>query len=146
MTNIPSWMKQAFPLLQADSDPVCSDPTEEYNCIAFAAGVRDEWWQHFPGYRWPASTRSPYISSLIEVFATLGYEICNDGSPEESYEKVALYARDGRWKHAAHQREDGVWESKLGESEDIEHLTAEMLEGELYGEVQTYMRRPTATT
>jgi len=120
---------------------VTSDPDGEYNCIAYAADDKTEWWSHHPGYKWPAP-RSPLVSSLIAVFSGLGYEDCKDNSAYESgYEKVAIYARNGIWTHASKQIPSGKWKSKLGPDEDIEHDTADCLCGASYGVVHCYMRR-----
>jgi hypothetical protein len=57
-----------------------------------------------------------------------------DDSLESQYEKVALFAKDGRVTHAARQLPSGRWTSKLGSDVDIEHeLYA--IEGEVYGTV-----------
>lgn len=124
-----------------------SEP-EDYNCIAWAAtGSTTEWWSHIPGYKWPAANRSPHIDSLVAVFLGLGFE---QRSPSETtldplYEKVALYARDGEWQHAARQLPDGKWTSKLGLDEDIEHDDPGCLCGDSYGVVHCIMRRPRAS-
>ena len=131
------WIDDAFPSLEFD---ITSDPTDEYNCIAWAAGDDTEWWSHLPGYKWPAE-RTPNVESLIAVFAHMGYELCESDEIEEGYEKVAIYAQGGRWKHAARQLPDARWTSKLGPDEDIEHREISGLIGNLYGEVHRIMRR-----
>lgn len=122
-----------------------SEKAEEYNCIAWAAiGVKDEWWEHTPGYKWPAPTRSSLVESLVAVFEGLGYERCDSDGMEPGYEKVALYARNGFWTHAAKQLPNGRWMSKLGPDEDIHHDTADCLCGNGYGIVHCYMKRKVA--
>ena len=50
------------------------------------------------------ASRTPSIASLIEVFAGLGYEACEDAGIEPGCRKVALYADpQGDWTHAAVQ-------------------------------------------
>ena len=61
--------------------------------------------------------------------------------PEAGYVKVALYAKDGKWTHAARQLESGRWTSKLGIYEDIEHAAPQDLCGDLYGQIHNVMRR-----
>ena len=71
--------------------------------------------------------------------------MCGNGSLEDGYEKVAIYARDGELTHAARQLRDGRWTSKLGKYEDIEHDSLEALYGDGYGEygsVAVFMVRP----
>jgi hypothetical protein len=118
-----------------------SEPDEFNNCIAYAAGVFDEWWQHTPGYKWHAF-RSESIESLVALFANLGYERCDSGEVETGYEKVVLYERGRLWTHAARQLPDGKWTSKLGPDEDIRHDSADCICGAKYGTVYCYMRRP----
>lgn len=72
-----------------------------------------------------------------------GYVPCSDGTLESGYEKIAIYAnRRDDWTHAARQRPDGWWTSKLGSDVDIIHLTPEDLEGVEYGTVVMFLKRP----
>lgn len=121
---------------------ITSATNSGYNCIAFAAGSTAEWWSHFPGYKWPAP-RSPLIGSLISVFQSLGFEErpSTDLSLDPDFEKVALYAKGGLWKHASRQLPDGKWTSKLGPDEDIEHDTPECFCGDFYGTIHCVMRK-----
>ncbi len=47
--------------------------------------------------------------------------------------------------HVARQLKEGMWTSKLGPDEDIEHNTLDALEGELYGAVTQVLKRPLTT-
>jgi len=145
--DIPSWARilaQAFPKLPEEGYEIISEPTKKYNCIAYAANDISDWWgtveeqQHWPDY----ATRSERMESLIEVFAGLGYQRCQDSGLESGYEKVALYEEQGAWKHAALQMPNGRWRSKMGEGPLIEHRSPESLAGGIYGEPTTCMRRP----
>jgi len=82
------------------------------------------------------------MGSLIEVFAGIGYQRCEDSRLESGYEKVALYEEQGEWTHAARQTPNGRWRSKIGEGPLIEHLSPESLAGGVYGDPTVYMRRP----
>ena len=75
-----------------------------------------------------------------QALATEHFEPCLDGSREEGFEKIAIYALGAEVRHAARQEEDGTWRSKLGEDEDIEH-TLDGLAGPLYGKVVAFLRR-----
>ena len=140
------WIDKQMPLLAADGYQVTSEPTDEYNCIAYAVGETDRWWSHEAdaGYYWPEHASStPSIKSLIEAFSGLGYEMCEDASDEPGFSKIALYADgQGHWTHAAVQLLDGRWSSKLGSYEDITHRTPESLDPDVYGRVDCFMRRP----
>ncbi len=133
-----------FPQLAHDGYAPHSDPTPAYNCLAFAAGIDNEWWQ--PGFVWPAelSDEDLSVTALIAMFERKGFELCPDGSTEAGVEKIALYggARDEEeYEHASRQLEDGRWVSKLGKGEDIIHPRAESVAGGLYGELRYFMKR-----
>lgn len=112
-----------------------------YNCVAWAAGDTNHWWQ--PGIHWPVQTsRDDYgVDALEQAFASLGYEACPDERLEPGFEKVALYGYGFFYTHAARQLTDGRWTSKLGKAEDIEHDFPEDVAGGIYGEVVQFMKR-----
>ena len=134
------WVDSDFPRLAKEGYTVTSDPDCVYNCIAYAAGDRFTWWSHAYGFYWPNASRTPRINSLVEVFEGLGFERCADASYERGFTKVALYEKNGNWRHAAVQLEDGTWSSKLGPEEDINHQTPESVTGDSYGDVHCIMR------
>ena len=134
------WIDDTFPGLVESGYEVISEPTEVYNCVAWAVGSDTEWWSHLPGYRWTAQ-RVPEVESLVQLFIDMGYADCDSGDYEEGYEKVAIFAQNGRWSHATRQLENGQWTSKLGLFEDIEHSTVESLTGDFYGDIHCTMRR-----
>ena len=140
------WIDNELPHLASQGYELTSDPTNDYNCIAYAAGETDRWWTHVEGddYYWPDhASRTPAIASLIEVFIGLGYEQCDETGDETGFRIIALYAdQRGHWTHAAVQLPTGGWSSKLGPDEDISHHTPESLDRDAYGEVHCFMRRP----
>jgi hypothetical protein len=139
-------LEEMFPKL-AGSDYRATSPRDEgYNCIAWAAGDAHLWW--WPGqdvtkeYWPPGVPRERTQGAFIAAFAFLGYTICEGDDLEAGYEKVALFAdADGRPTHAARQLPSGLWSSKLGKAEDIEHRLHD-LEGTLYGLVVLILKRP----
>jgi len=122
---------------------VTSPATRRYNCIAWVFGDTTRRWWPYEGYYWPLPTpeRTETVEDFVGAFATQGFELCADGSLEQGYEKIAIYARDGEPTHAAKQLENGSWTSKLGSLEDIEHTSLDELNGNLYGQVEVFMRR-----
>lgn len=132
-----SWINEEFPGIDYT---ITSEEDDAYNCVAWAAGHNDDWWSHSEGYRW-IGERGASVQSLILLFNTLGYAECDSDAQEAGYEKVALYAKDGDWTHAARQLANGRWTSKLGMYEDIEHVSPEDMSGDLYGDVHCIMRR-----
>jgi hypothetical protein len=130
-----------FPQLTAVNHRLVSPPSFDYNCVAWAAGDADHWWQ--PGTHWPAGLSDDDFSvgALAQAFNTLGYETCTDGSLEPGNEKVALYGIAGLDTHIARQLPNGQWTSKLGKGEDIEHDSPDDLAGGIYGAVAGFMKR-----
>ena len=93
---------------------ITSEPSEEYNCFAWALGDDSGWVDPTVNYaQWmeSVSNESP-LDSVVELFREAGYELCGDGILEEGYEKVAIYAKNGEPTHAARQLGDGRWTSK----------------------------------
>ena len=120
---------------------ITSPPSLQYNCVAWALEIANQWWSH--DRTWPDSVpRSLKADALEQVFETMGYAVCDSGEIEPGYEKIAIYAQNGEWTHAARQLTDGGWSSKLGPFEDITHPSPESLTGGIYGNVHCIMRRP----
>jgi hypothetical protein len=125
---------------------VTSGASSEYNCFAWAVYYTDRWLQpDVPFGFWPADIPRPRqltLNTLTAVYAKDGFERCDSGDHEPGFEKIAIYTdRRGLPRHAARQLASGVWTSKLGEAEDIEHDTLEVLEGAEYGSPVRYLRR-----
>lgn len=139
-------LKSVFPGLRSTSYTITSDQDRRYNCVAWAADDKTRSWWPKKGYFWPL----PYppvdtVDSLVEGFGTLGYVRCDSGELEGGMEKVAIYAKEGRPKHAALQRLNGRWTSKLGAGVDVEH-EVDGLDCESYGEIVRFLKRPRALT
>lgn len=124
-----------------------SPETSGYNCIAWAAGDSCKWWwprvHPFSSSYWPDEAPDRETKNAFkEAYRSLGYEECESVEPEQGYEKIAVYTdEDGRPTHAARQLQNGMWTSKCGELEDIEH-ELEGLEGKNgYGSVSFVMKR-----
>jgi hypothetical protein len=145
-------LEQACPRLPQTNYRVNSPCTISYNCIAWAAGdMARPWWppehpmlQSF--YYWPPGVpTAEHVDSFKQMYQTVGgYETCGDGSVEDGFEKIAIYARGGAPTHAALQLPNGSWTSKCGGLFDIEHQSPHDVGGGAYGEVVVYMRRPCA--
>ena len=94
-----------FPRLTPENHRDTSPRDHRYNCIAWAAGDTEHWWQ--PGVYWqPAEwPRTDFsLGALEHAFRLMGYEDCPDGSLEAGFLKVALYAEAGfLYTHAARQ-------------------------------------------
>jgi hypothetical protein len=140
-------IEQWFPDLRPGRYRVISPEDAAYNCVAWAAGRTDTWWQAVPaaGYYWPDNVPwNGRVDSLVRVFESLGFEVCDGDAPEPGYDKVALYGKGDDYEHAARQLSDGRWTSKLGAYKDIEHETLQALAGEEYGSVVKLLRKAIA--
>ena len=132
----------AFPNLSGEGSEIVEQPSEQYNCIAYAAGDTSKWWWPDGINYWPPwATVTNRIESLKEAFAGLGYEQSQDSGAEDGCQKVALYELNGEMKHAAAQMPNGRWRSKTGQGPVIEHDSPESLSGGMYGDATVYMRR-----
>ena len=105
----------AFPNLSGEDFEIVDQPSDAYNCIAYAANDISQRWDPNTGGYWPPwAPGNNLTDSLKQVFAGLGYEECEDSILEDGYLKVALYEEQGEAKHAAVQMLNGRWRSKLG--------------------------------
>ncbi len=137
-------IEAAFPQLNHLNYHITSDETPFYNCAAWAAEVVSiPWWPiEGGGYYWPPTARcEPSIAAFVAAYGSIGYEVCADAVLEAGHEKIAIYAKNGLPEHVARQLESGRWTSKLGEYEDISHLSHVLLQGDTYGYVAVFMRR-----
>src|SRR5688500_4128684 len=138
-----SELTQYFPGLLESPWRITSPANPTYNCIAWALGDSAQWWWPSPGDMgyWPDQVpREETIAGFFAVFEFLGFEPCDSSLPELGFEKIALYGRGSKPTHAARQLDSGLWTSKLGPLEDIEH-ELESLESEVYGAVVRIFRR-----
>jgi hypothetical protein len=137
-------IESLFPLLVGTSYSEESCATDTYNCIAFAFGDVNNWWwsRNSYGCYWPPGVPlTDSVDVLIAIFEVHGYSKCNNPDHEHGYEKVVIYSREGRFKHAARQLKSGRWASKLGEEQDIEHERVEHVENAAYGTAEKVLRR-----
>ena len=100
------------------------------------------WWPDAYSY-WPVGLpRESTIDNFIKAFALEGYQVCEHVHLEDGYQKVALFAYNGKPKHMARQLPSGRWTSKLGDGWDIEHTTLEGVESRDYGKVAVLLKKP----
>jgi hypothetical protein len=107
-----------------------------YNCIAFAAGIDcgtgqgeyRPWWPHptkFLFYWPPHLPREPVgaetLQNFIRAFEWKGYKLCENGVHEAGVEKVVIFLKNNIPTHSARQLESGIWTSKCGRLQDIQH-------------------------
>lgn len=117
------------------------DPS--YNCIAYAVGDTNlRWWPGDVDYFWPQNiSQDNTVDAFVELFESYDYVVCEDGQPENDFEKIAIYATEEGVTHAARQEADGSWVSKLGENIDIRHGTVNIIEDGAYGKAVKFLKR-----
>ena len=139
-------VKNWFPKLAVTRETFTSERNPAYDCFAFAAGDYNNRWNAEPvdidGVYWPAGARSgKTLDVFMSAYAVLGFARCDDDGVEDGFEKIALYVLGSTVMHAARQMRDGMWRSKLGPFEDIQHAHPHDVEGRYYGTVAAYMKR-----
>lgn len=150
---------RSFPNLATDSYFKITSPCNpNYNCIAWAMLYDDRWAEpggfDFDNYNipyskldgvwyWPKGVKNAYdIDTFIDAFKKKGFAVCENLDLEKDYIKIALYINDKKkCLHAARQKSNGVWMSKLGEQFDIEHGNPYTIQGVAYGRVYCFMKK-----
>jgi len=139
--QIKTAIRKKFPNLSPTSFKVTSCPDEDYNCIGWAAGDTKNFWWPIGGYWPPGVPRERTLDAFKQAFATKGYVECEDVRAEDGFEKIVIYARDGKPTHAARQLSASGWTSKLGTFADISHRLIGV-DGDEYGARVAQMKRP----
>ena len=127
----------SFPASYVEPLLVTSIATGDYNCIAWALHdtTRFYWTGPAEFFYWPDDlSREESIESFVHLFRQQGFEICPNALKERGFTKIALFAKEGVPTHAARQLPNGLWTSKLGILEDVQH-TLSAISGGLYGSV-----------
>ena len=138
-----------FPITAANLSLIAITSPEDwrYNCVAWAAGITNDWLEPSPAGNWPIAKSGFDVAAYAEMFASFGYADCRDGSIEPGMEKIVIYGdNNGQFRHVARQLADGRWTSKLGELSDIRHKTPSLLSSSGYGKPLRYMWRPIPLT
>ncbi|MEX0784234.1 MAG: hypothetical protein WD557_16460 [Dehalococcoidia bacterium] len=121
------------------------DATDEYNCLAWAFGITDQWiWPASEQAAWPDDLQlADEFESIVAFAERQGFQLCQGAELEPEPEKIAIYAHpeSGEPTHVALQLSDGRSSSKLGDWEDIAHAAIDAVSAR-YGVASTFMRRP----
>lgn len=122
---------------------VKSDSDFNYNCLAFALGDNQNWWEP-PGrygFYWPAGFPADVgVETVTAILELHGFVVELDRHRRPVAESIAIYAKGDEWTHFA-KYVDGTWTSKIGEDHDITHTSLELLEGDMYGTVVRILSR-----
>jgi hypothetical protein len=137
-------IEETFPLLRRGEN--CKKASEwdfNYNCLAFVLGDYSNWWEPpgVFGHYWPPGfSQDISVDTVTSIIKLHGFTV--EFNPHETpvTESIAIYAKGDDWEHFA-KYSGGVWKSKIGEDEDIEHSSPDLLEGEFYGYVVKILSR-----
>ncbi len=137
-------LEALFPGLQTTRFRKIRDADPAYNCVAWIANdTSRRWWPvgGEAGIYWPPGV-PPHetVEAFTMLLSTLGFRADADESVESGVEKVALFANCHDVPTlVARQLPTGLWTSKIGRLEVIEH-ELRALEGEEYGSVVSILR------
>lgn len=133
-------LRRLFPRLFGNEYQLTSKKSRRYNCLAWALGANDVWWDAGVGGAWPDGVPDDgSVLAAIRFFEHFGYTCAADAELKEGLLKIAIYGDDQGYTHAARQLANGRWSSKLGKLQDIEHHKLESLFGRRYGTVVQIM-------
>jgi len=118
-TRKPSFEKW-WPRLRKTFYQVIAEADPRYNCFAWSVGKTDIILD--PMRDWPDDVKREYtLVAFISCFNFYGFQCCDNGDLEMGVEKVVIYGRGDLPLHAARQMDSGLWTSKIGSLELIEH-------------------------
>jgi hypothetical protein len=131
-----------FPNSEKESFLITSPETKTYNCLAWALGDNENWWEADEDSYWlPDLPENDDIATIVLLFEKFGFETCAENGHEVGFEKVALFSKDQIvCTHIARQLDNGFWTSKLGVSYDVQHSLPAM-EGGMYGDVYVFLKK-----
>lgn len=145
--HLPPAKAVKFPQLRREDHHITSEEDGYYNCVSWAIGdgIKDVRYDPLdPMGVWPESLpRNTLLQTFVRLYVEFnGFETCDSGVFEPGFVKVALYSdSSNEFTHVARQLDSGLWTSKLGDWEDIEHADPECLQLGLYGRVRVFLRR-----
>jgi len=124
----------SFPLLSSVNYEVTSDRHFNYNCLAFARGDRNNWWERpgrFGFYRPAGFAADVTVKTAVKIIRIHGFTMDWNSNAEPLSDSIAIHAKDQNWTHFA-KYSGGRRLSKLGEDHDIAHKSLAVLEGDLH--------------
>lgn len=142
----PEKRNEWWPQLKDEDFEFKSKRTTLYNCLAWAINNDKEIVEMFyfqKKHGLDANNLDHSVKGYAEILNKFyGFIECENGDYEDGFEKIVLYGDvHDDWQHAARLLKAGLWVSKLGAWEDIEHLNLDCLNGEDYGEPKVFMKR-----
>lgn len=138
-------IEQLFPRLCGTSWTIKSRKTKRYNCFAWAAREKHRRWDFAKGAYWPSGAkRLSGIAYLVGAYLAEGFSVCNKSdcqTYDSTADSIVVYEMNRIGMHAARLLANGMWSSKLGDLEDVQHKKPEDISGTTYGNPIVYMKR-----
>lgn len=134
-----------FPKLSSPLSKKTSEPTQQYNCVAWAFEDNTRWWWPKRGGYWPTAYTGRTVQEAFEdLLAAGGWEPTGTQTFESGFKRIAIYSKlqDGQPTHVARQLLSGLWSSKLGQDMDLTHDLQD-LAGPTYGTMISVFRKST---
>jgi hypothetical protein len=111
-----------FPALTADRYVKTSEPSDAYNCVAWALSRDDTWIGPAEyGYDWPLESPALTVENFIAFFKHHGFSIASAEPLESGTEKIVIYAANA-YVHARR----GSWQTESGPAKWAKKWTANM--------------------
>ncbi len=122
---------------------ITSPETADYNCLAWALGDSEHWWEADENCTWIDGIEyNQSLTALTSLFEKFNFELSENILFEEGFEKIAFFSDDNiNCTHVARQLDENLWTSKLGVSYDVSHQI-QALENGIYGQVILILKRP----
>jgi hypothetical protein len=89
-------ISKLFPSIRRGNYHITSPKTEQYNCVAWAVGDSDRWWQPIAYPEWltywpPEIPADGSFECFVQMFIqAFGYVHAADGNHESGFTKLAL--------------------------------------------------------
>jgi hypothetical protein len=139
------YIENKFPRLCGTVWAIKSRRTRRYNCLAWAAREKHRRWDFAKGAYWPKGVkRASGIAYLVGAFQAEGFSVCKKDDCQKydsTADLIVVYEKHRIGTHAARLLANGMWSSKLGDIEDVQHQTPEDVGGDEYGDPRVYMKR-----
>lgn len=153
---LPESYYNTFPNLSQDA-VVVGPPDIHYNCIAYSINCTKLFIQpiekRFQPVKhnldgtidfWPTELECSWeLSNILKFYRMFKYELHENDNYTMKFRKIALFCNPNTndVTHAALQIGPNIWRSKLGPATLLQHQLYD-IEGEIYGEVRCFVRRP----
>ena len=132
-----------FPGLTFPPAIYLEDGSDRFNCVAWAAGTRSQWWDPMSlrDYWPPGCPRATTVIAFELALESAGYRVCEVPDLQSGIEVIALMGLEGDFSHVMKQLPNGMWTSKLGAGPLVEHHLYDLV-GDAYGQLHSFMNRP----